>query len=1194
MDYQIEGLKNWLALNNIKHKYIEERVFKCANKTYVLLLHKQQNKILNQNMTLLLSEEDLSLLERYLIDRFVILFGDKFYYIDDTDLFEKSVFDEVGDIVGTDLYIQNMHPLLYIGESTVEQKLPHLGIHGGYDICNGSRSYADWCTKAKWIGITTLGICEENTLAGTLLFQAACQSAKINSIIGETIVIQYDSSTQYHLKLYCRDIEGWRNLCRINAKINISILKSIQLKDLLDLSQGLICVLTPTIPLDKIITEVKLIFKEIYYQLDFVEWDNAVKEEDWLVNNIQLYLEHYSNSIKPLSLYDSYYLEQGDNEIQKVLWRIGKKDNFKYRSRDRYFKTFDEYSKQAFNLFDIENSDKACSILIQAADNLKMFEEILFRIPVGEKHLPEYELTQDQLTQFQTSDNLFWYLINKGLQEKVIDKGLDVDVYLERIQQEVEVIELGHVKDYFLIVWDILNFCKQNEIIYGVGRGSAAGCLVSYLLGIVQIDPIHYDLLFERFLNKGRVGKSLPDIDNDIQGSRREEVKRYVEERYGEDYVAGIGTYGTFKMRAALKDLIREIGGDSKEANYISAILEEEDKFIDLFTKALDPTVNPRLYHFVKKHSYQINHIPQLFKQPKTQSIHAAGVIIVPKGNGPIYRQLPVKKMNDIVITEWEGAQIEEAGFLKVDILGIKQLDKFDEIIRLIKENRGETIVLNDIPLDTDGVYRFFQKGFNEDVFQFGGGGLKGYCKVLRPDNIEDLIATVALYRPGPIEINAHEKYAKIKNGELEPQYYFGLEQITKATYSQIVYQEQIMRIVQELGGFSLVEADDIRKAMGKKLLDVMVKYKQLFVDGAVAKGCPQDEANRLWTDMEGFAGYAFNRSHAACYGITGYYSQWLKYSYPLEFWLTSLKYSKDDQVQSRIAEIKHIAEGISIKGPDVIHSQRHYHGDVKTNTIYWSLNSIKHVGEVALKEIERLRSESSFFDLEDFVKAVQLDREKRRLALQPGERINSPINRRVICNLIIAGAFDIIEKVKRPYQRGDVLSKYFEILHPELRKDQMRFQPKLWQDRMGIYYDFLEYNQDYKWILEQRKLCGFGSIDYIPLLKDLPYKNRGLFKENGEILSTGEEGTKAIVAGVVESIAIRQSKNGNFAQVLVHDGFAELYLTVWADTFQSKEAEITASKGKLIFMDGEIKYDAYKKQKTIHSKSYTKLEILN
>ena len=1185
-----ELLKDWLQTNSIQYEFLHENVVEINQESYLLLTHKR-NKIFDENTVVIVSEDELGLMDIFKPNYFITLFGDKFYYFGEEELQTKEIHDEFGDVEGEELRVKTIHELRYVGECEEQMNFPLLGVHGGYDICNGSRSYKDWAKKAKWLGIPTLGLCEENTLAGTLLFQDACKKNSIKSIIGETIAMQYDSSLQYHIKLYCINDIGWRNLLQLNAYVNMSKLKSLTMDQLTNHTEGLVCVLTPTISLTQIynkkFSEVFDKFDKLFYQLDFVEWTNSVKEEEW-IKNLTEYFKKFRDKIEPIALYDMYYLEQQDHEIQPILWRIGKRDSFKYRSQDRYFKTCNQFIEQAIILF----NEKDDGILQQAIDNLEFFNDINFIIPTGNKYLPQYELTEEQSKEFADSEELFWDLIQKGLDEKVIDKDLDVEVYIARIQEEVRVIELGQVRDYFLIVWDILNFCRRNEILVGTGRGSAAGCLVSYLLGIVQIDPIHYDLLFERFLNEGRVGKSLPDIDNDIQGSRREEVKRYIEQRYGVDYVAGIGTYGTFKVRAAMKDLVREIGGDAKEANYISSAIDAEDKFFDVIKKSIDKSANPRLKQFIRKHAYQLNHIPQLFQQPKTQSVHAAGIIIVPKGNGPIYQQLPVKKMDDVVMTEWEGSQIEDAGFLKVDVLGLKQLDKFDEIIRLIKVNRGETIELNSIPLDEKGVYHFFQNGFNEDVFQFGGGGLKGYCKELKPDNIEDLIATVALYRPGPIETGAHDKYAKIKNGELEPEYYFGLKEITERTYSQIVYQEQIMRIVQELGGFTLVEADDIRKAMGKKLIDVMVKYKQQFIAGAVERGCPSEEADRLWKDMEGFAGYAFNRSHAACYGITGYYSQWLKYTYPLEFWLTSLKYSDDKEMPMRISEIKHIAEGISMEGPNILKSKNDFVGDVETNTIYWSLSSIKQVGVIALEEIQRLRETYFFVNFEDFLHMIDKDRDIKKQTLKVGERLRSTINRRVIIHLIIAGAFDSLEELKRPAERWDLLSQYFCHLYPELKTDILHLDEAMWIKRMGDYFDFSTY-EDYAWTLKQKELCGYGNIDFQELLTSLGYKNRTIFKTNSEVRDVAKQAEKVIVGGIVDQIVVRSSKNGPFVQILIQDGVTPLYLTIWNDVYSRFEDLIEKSKGKLLFIDGEVVFDNYKKANVLHSKGYSLIEIL-
>lgn len=1359
----VQELLNWLEDGRIVYEQIQERVFKIGEENFLLILPKD-GRIMTTDLSIILDNSDLDLMGSYEIDGLVFQVANRFYYArEGKDFVDSEDANEYGE-VSFELYLKNMHELQYMGECSEEFSFPHLGVHGGYDLCNGSGSYKDYCKKAKFLNIKTLGICEENTLAGALVFQQECLKNDIVPVIGETVVIQHNAHFQYHIKLYCKSEEGWKNMLRINSHINTSKLKSITLKELKKYTEGLICVLTPTISLKDIYKDLPK-FEEMYYQLDFVQWSNEVKEQEWL-GYIEEYLTIYAETIPPLALADSFYLEKNQADIQPILWRIGKRTNFKYRSEDRFFKSASQYVDQAEKLF---STEKGVDLLFKGIENTIRFEEIDFRISVGEKHLPQYEMTEEEKQQFANSEELFWFLVEKGLEEKVVSKGLDPEPYIERIQEEVRVIELGQVRDYFLIVWDILNFCKNNNILTGIGRGSAAGCLISYLLGIVQIDPLEYGLLFERFLNEGRVGKSMPDIDNDIQGERREEVKRYIEEKYGKSYVAGIGTYGTFKIRAAIKDLIRECGGDGKEANYISASIEPEDKFINLFERSLRSGAAPRVYNFVKKHSYQLNHIPTIFHQPKTQSIHAAGIIIVPKHRGEIFEQLPVKSMNDgVIITEWEGGELESAGFLKVDILGIKQLDKFDEIFKSIKQLRGLDITLKDIPLNDRKVYQYFQRGWNEDVFQFGGGGLKGYCKTLLPDNIEDLIATVALYRPGPIETGAHEDYALIKNGEKQPEYYYGLEEITKKTYSKIVYQEQIMQIVQHLGGFSLVEADDIRKAMGKKIPEVMVKYKEKFIDGAVKNGCPQQEAEMLWDDMERFAGYAFNRcisgkeriyrasqnksgkssywptieemykikndleyaksvgklslrkkynrqgyphsfslneenrlvknkikdirlvgekevfevktetgkvivvtsnhkfptnngekkledidiekdylytnlgfvqredelqtrlekivsitslgidtvydvemehpyhtfvvesgivtsnSHAACYAITGYYSQWLKCNFPIEFWLTSLKHSNDHDIQMRISEIKSVGEDISISGPDINYSTTNYIGDIETNTIYWSLSSIKYVGENAVLGIMRIREKQKFFDFDSFLQSVEEDKEIRRLNLKEGERLLSPINRRAILHLIIAGAFDKIERIKNPNERRSIIAKYYRKLHPEL--EGVDFSDSRWKDKLGDIQDLLLCDQDHKWILEQKRVSGFGTIDFEEMLEEMRFEKEGVYKNNSEIATIPPQDQKIPIcaAGVVEDVRIRSSINGEWAQVSIHDGYGELQINIWAEVYEKHSGEIQNSKGKLLFIDGEVAYDArFKKQNIMHSKKNSNIKIL-
>lgn len=739
-------------------------------------------------------------------------------------------------------------------------------------------------------------------------------------------------------------------------------------------------------------------------------------------------------------------------------------------------------------------------------------------------------------------------------------------------------------------------------------HNSAAGSLVSYLLNIVQVDPLEYDLLFSRFLNEARVGGSLPDIDLDVSSVKRGDIKRHVEEKYGVDYVASIGTYGTFKIRAAIKDILREIGGDAKEANYVSAIIEGEDSFNDLFKKALESTVNKRLKKFIQKHALQIDQIPLLFGQQKNASIHAAGVVIAPKYGGIIQRQLPTKHIDGIMVTEWEGGLIEKAGFLKVDLLGLKQLDKFQDIISLIEENRQLQIKLADIKLDEADVYEFFQKGFNEDIFQFGGAGLKGYCKELLPENINDLIAMASLYRPGPIEIGAHTKYARIKNGFEEPEYDYGTEEITKPTYGLMVYQEQISNIAQKLGGLSPSEADDVRKAMGKKDAELMIKYKDRFIEGSVKNLCPRLTAENIWYKMEGFAAYAFNKSHSTCYAITGYYSQWLKVKHPLEFWLVSLKYTDQKDMQARISEIKAIGSGIDITGPDVLKSRKEYFGHIETNKIYWALNSISYVSEAATEEIMKLRDvDKRFFaDFEDFYNLVQTVKVEKKGALQEGERMRSPINKRVLTNLIIVGAFDELEKIGPTtlWKRGKLLQKLYELSFPELKLEPFSFHSEKWKKRMTEELMVItDYKFDYQWIMAQKKLCGFGDLNFKELMSKVGLAAKvDKFRTNNEINATELKYDRneklieedVVVGGVVQSIIERKSKNGPFAQLLLHDGEKELYITVWNEIYDQFKTEVDNSGNKILFIDGIITFDKYKNSNVIHSKSYSIVKILN
>jgi len=1108
-------------------------------------------ELVDGKLALIISEEELELIEDdESIDYLLFKFGNRWYYTEN-------------------MLISKLVEFKYLGKATSKTGIvmPHLGVHGGFDLCNGSRVYKDWCKKAKFLGIEVLGICEENTLAGTLSFQMACDKAGIKGIIGETVKVKKDKEEAYFIKLYVESEKGWKNLININSCINVHHEGFVLEEEVSQYNEGLICVLTPEVNLHKKLAFYRKHFSKLFYQFDISQWDSNERDQMWL-NNLKNYLEDYfpKGYLPPLLLSDSYFLDKEDYAIRKDLNVMGKV-SFKNSSKDQYFKSTDEIILQLNTLF--KEGDERFAKLVEASGvGFNMFKDIDFKIPIGKLHLPQYEISEDQRRFLsnqhlgQTNEDLFWALIQKGLEEKVIQAGLDVDIYVDRIEKETAVIIKGGFISYFLILWDIQNFCKERGIWTGIGRGSAAGCLVSYLFGIVKVDPIKYDLLFERFLNESRITKGLPDIDTDFQGSRRDEVKKYIEQKYGIDYVTSIGTYGTFKIKAAVKDLARRVGANYQVTNYISGMLEEDFDFTDLFTQALQVK---QLKEYVQEYPELIEKLPLLLSQPKNASIHAAGVVIVPKTGGKIHDQMPVRMSDGMLVSEWEGEYIDYAGFLKCDILGIKQLDKFAEIAALIEKHYSKRVTFDEIEVtDDEEVLSLFAEGLNEDVFQFGAAGLKGYTKQLKPESIEDLIATVALYRPGPIDIGAHMKYIKLKNGEEEPEYDFGTEEITKNTYGIYCYQEQIMKIVQEVGGLTLVEADEVRKAMGKKLADLMEKYSNIYVEGAIKKGATEEEARKMWGKMEGFAGYAFNRSHATCYAITGYYCQWYKVHYPLEFWTVSMRYAREEKGErvSRMIEMQKTSD-IVVAPVDINKSSMLYEADPETQKIYWAITSVKYVGESAVADIMKDRQENGiYFSIEEFCERTKDFR---------------AVNKRVIQNLILAGAFDEVENVRRLQDRLKILQKFHKFIKSKSTEDLVQYAK--WEE--------------YHWILKQKDLTGHGDIDFDKIIAETGFAKKARRRiDLIEIQSREASYDEVIVAGFVINVNQKTTKGGKaYVNLTIRDSREVVQVTIWNESFEKYKETILQSSDKIIILSGRIV--EFRGVKQIQSTPTTRIETL-
>ena len=933
---------------------------------------------------------------------------------------------------------------------------------------------------------------------------------------------------------------------------------------LLTHSEGLICVIsTDSIKID--IKNLVKNFKEIYYQIDLVKYSSNEKDKEHLLN-IQEYLSEYSTTIEPVLICDAYYLDQEDHKIKPLINKIGKV-GFKYQSKDQHFKSLDEIYSQFESLNLSEELFKRC------LKNQKVISEMCqFKIDTKNFNFPKYILSKDEKIKFENNDDLFWYLIGEGFDKKISGKVEDESIYWERIEEEARVIQEGKIVDYFLILADIINWCHQNNILVGVGRGSSAGSLIAYCLNIVELDPIKYDLLFERFLNEARIkAGEMVDIDSDFESSRRDDVKRYMEQRYGIDHCASVGTYGNFKNKGIIKDFGREMNLNYSDVNFISSLIKdsEDGDLIDLFKES---NKEPKLKDWINKNSELINKINLVIWQTKTQSIHASATLIVPfedkDGNKKnIFDWLPVKKIDGILISEWEGKQVEAAGFLKEDILAILQLDKFRSIIDLIKKNHNIDIDwTRDIDVEDSRVYDILWKnGYTEDVFQFTTDNLKKYCKFLKPDRFEELIAANALARPGAMMSNAHIDYAKIKRGEQKPEYDYLLEPVTKKTFGLYIYQEQIMAAFKEITNSTLEEADLFRKIITKLKSGVQSdenfnKYKNLFVEAYIKKGSSEDNSNYVWDKLVAFSKYGFNRSHAACYAYEAYVCSWFKFHYPLEFWITSLKYSKDTDLEKKILEIEKTGS-IKLFPPDINSSGKEYAYDKEKQIIYWALNSIKFAGDASVDNIIKERNENgNFYSLSEFLKRM----------------VGKKVNKRVVTNFILCGCFDQIENITKVTDRYSLLKKYLG----EDVSDEFTYENII---------------KDYFWFMKQKELCGIGNIVfnkiYDRLKKDIKLPKSYTYKTFEEINDPDNIDKNCILIGVILNVNKFNTKNGEAGRVEINENGKVSFITCWSDFWTENNQIIKSNTGKVLIISGVIR--SFRNSNTLHTDKNSIIKVI-
>lgn len=968
-------------------------------------------------------------------------------------------------------------------------------------------------------------------------------------------------------------------------------------------------------------------FLKVYYQFSSVEYSSDAFDLSCL-NGFKYFLENFYYEQFPfLLIEDTYYLEPEQQECKISVNEIAKK--VYQHSYEQYFKSFTQTIEKVSPLFQnssisSEDFKQLCELHIQ-----EFVDFIDFEISLEGSKLPKYEIEGKMLIE-EESIELLRILCEEGFEKKVIQNFQEqskIKEYRERLEREFKVITEAGFSDYFLIQWDTINFAIENNIMIGTGRGSIGGSLLAYLIGITRTDPIKYDLLFERFLNEARVKKqykyviktidgteeikdgqvfkihdlelsyeelgkvnpieigvlslekvevkrmdTLPDVDIDYTTSGRDRVKDYLKDKYGREYSCSVGTYGRLKLRQTFKDLAKLEGVQFSVANELTKKIDDqhEYEFFDLFKYAKKDEF---LYKFIQKNPSMINKLKVILNNPKSVSIHPSAVLVLPKQdslerNRNLSTWIPVREVDGNIVSEWEGKYCDIFGLLKNDILGLAQLDKFEYCLDLIERNTGKSIDLDLIPYDDSKTYRRFQKGFNEDVFQFGSRGLKAYSQEVKPDCIEDLIAMAALYRPGPMSSNAHSNFALIKHGKKKPEYDWGMKEITQTTNGLWVYQEQIMKAMVR-AGFTLVESDEIRSVMKKFDKKKMLSVKEKFVTGLSKDMIKTDsfdkeeaykESEKIWDKLVGFSSYGFNRSHSASYGLIAYQSQWLKSNYPLEFWTTSMNFGKEDvDIPYYLSEIKDIAltfpksKQVKVASADINLSTERFECNRETNEILWSLTKIKGVAEKAVEKIisNRNRVGGKFHSLHNFLQEVP----------------KKDVNKKILTNLIISGCFDRIEKINQPWERSGILLQAYEIRGISVEDCQ--------------YLNCKNVDKNWQWKIWEKELTGNGEIDYKFLLEEtkLSDKDKKLYTESSVFKNSNypeiknwkfKDCPEVLVCGILDKFEIKKTraKGKNYMLLFIQSNSVDIPVVLW-DFDDSMLNKIQDNVGNTFYVRG-------------------------
>ncbi len=1043
-------------------------------------------------------------------------------------------------------------------------KFTHLHVHSHYSLLDGLAKIDDLVNRAKELNMDSLALTDHGVLYGAIEFYKKAKKAGIKPIIGAELYIAPEGRhfkrpnidrERWHIVALVKNKIGYLNLIQLITK---SHLEGFYYKPRVDKgllrehSDGLIAMsaclhgeISQTIlagdvkNAERIALEYQDIFGPGNFYLELMPHYNLEGQKK--VNETLKKISK-NTGIPVVATNDIHYINPDDAEAQETLMCI--QTNHIITDKDRLI------MDDNFSLKSQEEMTGAFKDCPEAIENTqKIVSQCNLEIELGKIELPNFFLPEKE----KTADSYLKKLCDKGLEKRYKKTTSEIK---ERLAYELDVIKKTGFASYFLIVQDFVNWAKDNGIVVGPGRGSVGGSLVAYLLNITSIDPLKYNLLFERFLNPERI--SMPDIDLDFADIRRDEVIDYVEQKYGQEHVAQIITFGTMAARAVVRDVGRALG-------YTYSFCDQLAKAIP-FSWSLEEALQkvPELKEGYETDS-QTQRLIDLAKKlegcARHSSTHACGVVITKNKIDNYTPRQKASQDDETIVTQYEMHAIEDLGLLKMDFLGLKNLTIIENAVNLIKELRNEEINIDDIALDDKKTFELFQKANTTGVFQLESSGMKRYLAQLKPTKLEDIIAMVALFRPGPMQLIPEfiaRKHGKQTISYIHPK----LEPILKNTYGIAVYQEQLLQIVRDLAGFSLSEADVLRKAVGKKIKKLLDEQAEKMITGMIKNKIEKRTAQRIWEFVEPFARYGFNRSHATCYALIGYQTAYLKAHYIAEF-MTALMNSEQNDIE-RIAILVEEArkEGIDVLPPDINESLESF-TLIPPKAIRFGLAAIKNVGKNVVETIvEERKKNGSYKSTGDFLNRVE----------------SKDLNKKSLESLIKSGAFDSLA------ERGNLLAVLEGML------DYSREIHKIKSNKQASLFDSVDVEESNLFAIKTKERLEFSGNEKIIWEKELlgiyisehPLaRHRSFLEKNSTSISTlnlSNAGKKVKIAGIINTIKKFITKSGKpmlFVQLedltgkieaLVFPGVLEQNPVVW------QEGKIITLSGRLSDKDDQLK----------------------